>query len=158
MSISETLVKRYFQGMETGDNDLFDDVYAEDAVFYTPFTWGVKGRDFIKMFAVQFQQAFPGARMALHDTFANSDDTRACFRIVLHWRNTGDFFGNPASQLEGTTTETHTVRIKDERIVEHWVGVNSLPLTHLEAVTWGMPFARDADDPAPEILSATVAS
>lgn len=33
MSISERLVTRYFQAMETGDNDLFDDVYAEDAVF-----------------------------------------------------------------------------------------------------------------------------
>lgn len=158
MSTSDALVRRYFKAMETGDNDLLDEVYAEDAVFYTPFTWGVRGRAFIKMFATQFQQAFPGTRMELHDTFASADDSRVCFRIVLHWRNSGSFFGNPATQLEGQTSETHVVRISDERVVEHWVCVNTLPLTHLEAVTWGMQFVREGEDPLPEILTATVAS
>jgi ketosteroid isomerase-like protein len=156
MSISEVLVKRYFEAMETGDDALFDEVYAEEAVFYTPFSYAVRGRFFIKMFAVQFRQGFPGARMALHDEFTSADGTRACFRIVLHWHNTGSYFGHAATQLKGRTTETHTVRIEDERIVEHWVGVNTLPLTHLEAVTWEMDFAKDAEDPQPEILVANV--
>ena len=34
--------------------------------------------------------------------------------------------------------------------------VNTLPLTHLEAVTWEMDFAKDAEDQQPEILVANV--
>jgi len=126
-------------------------------IMYTPLGWPIRGRDGLKDFVGQFHTAYPGLRVTLHDQFSSADGTRACFRFVIHFQNTGTFYGNPPTGELGTMSETHAVRIRDGKIIEQFVGDNNFSIPHQELVTWRIEFPRDTPDPDPVIIEATAA-
>jgi SnoaL-like domain len=121
---------------------------------YTPLGWPIRGREAVKEFVGQFHSAYPGLRVTLHDQFFSADGTRACFRFVIHYHNTGAFYGHPPTGERGTMSETHAVRLRDGRISEQVVGDNNFSLPYQELVIWGMEFPRDTPDPEPVIIEA----
>jgi 8-hydroxy-5-deazaflavin:NADPH oxidoreductase len=148
----ETYVQRYIRAFATRDYATLDELYDQDVVFYTPLAWAARGRDFVRNFIEQFHTGYPNLRVTLHDEFYSADGTRACFRFVLHYHNAGPFFGQPPTGERGTMSETHSIRIRNGRIVEQWVGDNTFSMPHQELVEWGMAFPRDTPDPLPAIL------
>ena len=150
----ETLPQRFVRALGTNDPDLLDSVYDPDAVLYTPLAWPVRGREALKDFVAQFHTAYPGLRVTLHDEFFSPDGTRACFRFVIHFENTGPFYGHPPTGDSGTMSETHAVRIKNGRIAEQFVGDNNFSMPYQELVAWKMDFPRETPDPNPVIAEA----
>jgi ketosteroid isomerase-like protein len=150
-----TLAQRFVQALGTNDQGLLDEIYDPDVVLYTPLAWPITGRDALRDFVGQFHTANPGLRVTLHDEFYSADETRACFRFVIHFHNTGPFYGNAPTGEQGTMSETHAVRVRDGRIVEQFVGDNNFSMPHQELVTWKMDFPRDTPDPNPVILEAS---
>jgi predicted ester cyclase len=152
---TETLAERYVRAFAAPDLAEADALFADDVVFYTPFARGARGRDFIKAFLGAFHQAMPGLRASLHDEFASADGTRVALRFSIHWNNTGPFMGNPATGASGVAGEIHTLRLEGGRVVECWVGHNTLDLTYRQLVTWGMKLPENSADPGPEIVSVS---
>lgn len=150
----ETLPQRFVRALGTNDPELLDAVYDPEVVLYTPLAWPVRGRDGLKEFVSQFHAAYPGLRVTLHDEFTSADGARACFRFVIHFHNTGSFYGKPPTGERGTRSETHAVRIRDGRIVEQFVGDNNFSMPHQELVTWQMDFPSETPDPNPAIIAA----
>jgi quinol monooxygenase YgiN len=151
----ETLPQRFARALATNDSDLLDVVYDPDVVLYTPLAWPLRGRDAVKAFVAEFHAAYPGLGVTLHDEFVSSDATRACFRFVIHFHNTGHFYGKPPTGERGTMSETHAVRVRDGRIIEQFVGDNNFSMPYQELVTWKMEFPRETPDPSPVILEAS---
>jgi ketosteroid isomerase-like protein len=150
-----SLARRFVDAFGRRDPAALAQIYAADVVLYTPLAWPARGRDALTAFALEFHTANPGLRIALHDEFYSADGTRACWRIRLHYHNTGPFYGNPPTGETGVMTETHAVRLAGGRITEHVVGDNTFHMPHQELVTWQMPFPERTPDPAPPITSAT---
>jgi quinol monooxygenase YgiN len=150
----ETLAQRFIRALGSNDPGLIDEIYHPDVSLYTPLGWPITGVGAVKDFIAQFHVANPGLRATLHDEFYSPDGARACFRFVLHFHNTGPFYGNPPTGERGTMSETHSVRLRDNRIVEQFVGDNNFSMPHQELVSWGMDFPRDTPDPAPVIAEA----
>ncbi len=148
-----TLARRFADAFGRRDASALDEIYAEDVVMYTPLGWPVEGREALMAFALEFHAANPGLRIALHDEFYSADSARACWRIRLHYHNTGPFYGKPATGDAGVMTETHAVRIADGRIVEHVVGDNAFHMPYQELVLWRMPFPQATPDPSPQLAS-----
>jgi predicted dinucleotide-binding enzyme/predicted ester cyclase len=153
--IGETFVQRYVKAFASCDYATLDELYDDEVVFYTPLAWGARGRQFLRNFIREFHTGYPGMTVTLHDEFYSADGTRACFRFMLHWRNSGTFFGKAPTGERGTMTETHSIRIRNGRIVEQWVGDNSFQMPYQELVEWRMDFPRDTPDPLSPILSVT---
>jgi quinol monooxygenase YgiN len=151
-----TLAQRFVRALGTNDQELLDSVYDPEVVLYTPLAWPVRGRDALKEFVAQFHSGYPGLRVTLHDEFYSSDGTRACFRFVIHFHNTGPFYGYPPTGDRGTMSETHAVRLRDGRIIEQFVGDNNFSMPYQELVTWAMDFPRETPDPSPVIAEARV--
>jgi hypothetical protein len=151
----ETLPERFVRALGTGDEALLDAIYDPGAMLYTPLGWPISGRAALKEFVAQFHAAYPGLRVTLHDQFFSADGTRACFRFVIHFENSGPFYGNPPTGQRGTMSETHAVRIRDGKIVEEFVGDNNFSMPYQELVSWGMDFPRDTPDPNPVIMEAS---
>ena len=147
----DSLARRFVRALATNDAALLDAIYDPDVLLYTPLAWPLSGRDAVKDFVAQFHLANPGLTVTLHDEFASPDATRVCFRFVIHFHNTGPFYGNPPTGERGTMSETHAVRLRDGRIVEQFVGDNNFSMPHQELVTWAMDFPRDTPDPAPAL-------
>jgi uncharacterized protein YciI len=151
---TDSLARRFVEALGTNDQELLDEIYDPDVLLYTPLGWPISGRDAVKEFVGQFHAANPGLRVTLHDEFEAPDRTRVCFRFVIHFHNTGPFYGNPPTGEQGTMSETHAVRLRDGRIVEQFVGDNNFSMPHQELVTWGMDFPRETPDPNPPIAEA----
>ena len=154
----KTIAQRFVEAFGSNDPVLMDDVYAEDVVLYSPLAWPVRGRGALKEYVREFHTGYPGLRVALHDEFYSADGARGCFRFALRWRNTGTFFGHPPTGEEGTMTETHSIRVRDGKIVEQWVGDNSFQMPYMDLVTWKMDFPADTPDPNPEIIAVSAAA
>jgi uncharacterized protein YciI len=150
----ESTARRFVRALGTNDATLLDEIYDPEVLLYTPLGWPIRRRDALKDFVSQFHLANPGLRVTLHDEFESADGTRACFRFVIHFHNTGPFYGNPPTGERGTMSETHAVRLHGGRIVEQFVGDNNFSMPHQELVTWGMDFPRDTPDPSPVIAEA----
>jgi quinol monooxygenase YgiN len=150
----ESLPRRFTSALGTGDEQLLDELYDPDVVLYTPLRWPIQGLPAVKEFIGQFHLGYPGLRVTLHDEFASADGERLCFRFVIHFHNTGPFYGMPPTGEEGTMSETHAVRLRDGKIVEQFVGDNNFSIPHQELVTWGMEFPRDTPDPGPVLTEA----
>jgi quinol monooxygenase YgiN len=149
-----TVAERFVRALGSGDPALLDEIYDPDVLLYTPLGWPIRGRDALKEFVGQFHAAYPGLRVTLHDQFTSADGSRVCFRFVIHFANTGPFYGYPPTGMTGTMSETHAVRVKDGRIVEQIVGDNNFSMPYQELVSWGMDFPRDTPDPNPVITEA----
>jgi ketosteroid isomerase-like protein len=152
--MTETIARRFVLAFGARDMAGLDDVYDPEVVLYTPLAWPIRGRDALKEFVEQFHVANPGLRVTLHDEFGSADGSRACFRFVIHFHNTGPFYGNPPTGERGTMSETHAVRLRDGKIVEQFVGDNNFSMPHQELVTWGMDFPRETPDPYPPLAEA----
>jgi 8-hydroxy-5-deazaflavin:NADPH oxidoreductase len=150
-----SFVQRYIQAFGRADFEALRAFYDDDVVFYTPLAWGTRGWEPLRQFIAEFHQAYPGLTVTLHDEFYSADGARACFRFVLHWHHAGVFFGNPPTGERGTMSETHSIHIRDGRIVEQWVGDNSFQMPYQELVQFGMDFPRDTPDPRPAIITVT---
>jgi quinol monooxygenase YgiN len=146
-----TLPERFTRALGTGDPALLEEIYDPDVLLYTPLGWPIRGLAAVKEFVGQFHSAYPGLRVTLHDQFFSPDGTRACFRFVIHYNNTGTFYGHPPTGREGTMSETHAVKLRDGKITEQVVGDNNFSMPHQELVSWGMTFPRDTPDPQPPI-------
>jgi steroid delta-isomerase-like uncharacterized protein len=151
--MTETFGVRYINALATADYDTLDELYADDVVFYTPFRRGVTGTAFIKAFVAAFHQAHPGLTASLHDEFTDADGTRVALRLSIRWHNTGPFLSFPPTGEQGSESEIHTFRLRDGRIVEQWVGHNTLRLTRQQLVDWQMPLPVDEEDPTAAIVT-----
>jgi predicted dinucleotide-binding enzyme/predicted ester cyclase len=152
-----TLAVRFVRALGTNDPPLLDEIYDPEVVLYTPLGWPIRGLAAVKEFVAQFHTAYPGLRVTLHDQFSSADGTRVCFRFVIHFHNTGSFYGKPPTGEHGTMSETHAVRLRDGKIVEQFVGDNNFAMPYQELVVWQMTFPRDTPDPNPAITEATAA-
>lgn len=150
-----TLAERFTRALGTNDRALLDEIYDPDVVLYTPLGWPIRGLPAVKEFIGQFHAGYPGLRITLHDQFSSNDGQRVCFRFVIHFENTGPFYGNPPTGETGTMSETHAVRLRNGKIVEQFVGDNNFSIPHQELVSWQMQFPRDTPDPYPVIVEAT---
>ena len=152
--VDDTPAKRFVRAFGTNDRGLLDEIYADDVVLYSPIGWGIAGKQALLDFVSEFHKGYPGMRVALHDEFYSADGSRGAFRFMIHWHNTGAFFGHAPTGMRGTMTETHTVRIRDGRFHEQIVGDNTFQMPYLELVVRKIEMPWETPDPAPEILSA----
>jgi SnoaL-like domain len=123
-----TLAEQFVQALGTNNPELLDAIYHPEVILYTPLGWPIRGLAAVKEFVGQFHAAYPGLRVTLHDQFSSADGERVCFRFVIHFHNTGPFYGNPPTGERGTMSETHAVRLRDDKIVEQFVGDNNFAM------------------------------
>lgn len=130
-------------------------LYAADVELYTPLGWPLRGWKAVGTFVEQFHTANPGMRVALHDHFASVDGQKQCWRIRLHFHNTGSFYGNPPTGERGEMMESHFVILQNGKIRRQIVGDGGLQLPKGELVDWKMKFPRQVADPDPAIPFGT---
>lgn len=147
-----TPAQRFVQAYGSGKPAAFDELYHPDVVFHGTLAWPLLGLEALKAFAQEFHAMNPGLEVALHDEFYSADGTRSSMRFALHWHNTGPFYGKPPTGKRGVQVETHTMTLREGRIVEQMQGGNNFSLAWVEIVDLQMPWPADTPDPQPEIL------
>jgi steroid delta-isomerase-like uncharacterized protein len=99
--------------------DFFKADYVENNVTVASFGKGIDG---YKAFLGHLFSAFPDDKVTIEQIVSEGD------RIVYRASETGThkaiFLGIPATQKQATWTEIQFFRVRDGKIVEHWVDVD----------------------------------
>jgi predicted ester cyclase len=146
-----TLAERFVRAFGARDLAVLETFYDPDVELYTPLGWPLRGWNTVGEFVDQFHTANPGMRVGLHDYFVSADGQKLCWRIRLHFHNTGTFYGNPPNGDRGEMMESHFITLKDGKIRRQIIGDGGLQLPKGELVDWKMTFPRQVTDPDPAI-------
>ncbi|QBD76306.1 nuclear transport factor 2 family protein [Ktedonosporobacter rubrisoli] len=145
------LAERFVRAFGARDLAALETLYDPDVELYTPLGWPLRGWNTVRNFVEQFHIANPGLRVGLHDYFASADGQKLCWRIRLHFHNTGTFYGNPPTGDQGKMMESHFILLKEGKIRRQIVGDGGLQLPKGELVDWKMAFPRQVTDPDPAL-------
>lgn len=86
-----------------------------------------------KMYLWAFFNAFPDSRFTIDDMIAEGD--RVVTKKTFAGTHTGDFAGIPASGRTVTLQYVDIMRVRDGRIVEHWLSMDQLSFMQQLGVT-----------------------
>ena len=81
-------------------------------------------RDGGKMYLWEFFNAFPDSRFTIDDMIAEGD--RVVTKKTFTGTHTGDFAGIPATGRTVTLQYVDIMRVRNGRIVEHWLSMDQL--------------------------------
>jgi ketosteroid isomerase-like protein len=116
------------------DLTVADEVVAEDVVVHTGLSPAapLRGRDAYKQVIAGFANAFPVARMEVHEVLEAGPD-RVLLRFTAHATHARDYYGVAATGRAVPMHETHLIRLRGGKIVEDYVGAVNLVFEMLMA-------------------------
>jgi len=114
--------------------DVADEVVDEAVVVHTGLSPAapIQGRDAYKQVLAGFSDAFPVARMEIHEILEAGSD-RVLLRFTAHATHQKDYYGVTATHRAVPMHEVHLIRLRDGRIVENHVGAVNLVFEMLMA-------------------------
>jgi steroid delta-isomerase-like uncharacterized protein len=124
---NKDVVKRLAdQVFNEGDLALMPELLAEDFVDHSAMPETPSGIEGYQGFVMMVRTAFPDFHFTLEDTIAEGD--RVVIRGSMSGSNTGPFMDMPATGKPAKWTGTHTYRLADGKIVEHWGNIDMFGL------------------------------
>ncbi len=110
------------------DPAIYDEVLAEDAVFYYPGLPGpLHGRAALKGLDTAYRTAFPDYRVTLDDDLLAEGD-KVVGRWTMRGTHSGSFNGIPATGRAVSITGINILRIANGQVVEDWGAFDLLGL------------------------------
>ena len=144
LEANKELARRFIDEVFGGEKAAVDELVAED---FVPHSWGPMppGREPLKQAIDRVYGGLSDHRMTIDDLIAEHD--RVAIRLRSHARHTGTFMGIPATGREYEITETHVLRIRDGKVIEHWRDADMLGLMQ-QLGALPAPGARSEAEPA----------
>jgi len=121
---NKAIARRAVEAINAGDMSLLESLVAPDAADHAVPPGMPPTRASAIQFLTMFRAAFPDLQYTIEDVIAEGD--RVVQRSTARGTMKGDFLGMPATGKSATWGETHIVRVKDGKIVEHWANVDQL--------------------------------
>jgi steroid delta-isomerase-like uncharacterized protein len=122
---NKAVVRRFIEEVQNKKNmDVFDELNAEDFVNLSAPPGMPTDREGGKMYLGGFLSAFPDSKVTVDDMIAEGD--RVATKKTLTGTHTGEFMGIPASGNRVTLQFVDILRLRDGRIIEHWLSMDQL--------------------------------
>ena len=125
-----------------GKLELIDEVIAPEFVDHASMPGFPPGREGVKVYAAAVRRAFPDLNNTVNRVIAEDD------LVVIHSTSlatmTGDFAGMPASGKQARWDAVHISRVRDGKIVEHWMVQDMLGLFQQLGFVEAPPLAAPA--------------
>ena len=122
---NKAVVRRFVEEVQNGNDwDAYDELNDPDFVNLSAPPGVPPDREGGKMFLQGFASAFPGARFTIEDMIAEGD--RVATKKTFSGTHRGEFAGIPPTGKEVTLTYVDILRLRDGRIVEHWLSMDQL--------------------------------
>jgi len=118
---NKALVAASFQEVfNQGNLDVIDEVVSPELIDHAlPLPGAPSGRDGVKVFAAVVRHAFPDLSSTVNHAIAEGD--LVALHVTSKGTMRGEFAGMPASGKQATWDAVHIARVRDGKIVEHWV-------------------------------------
>ncbi|MEE9510275.1 MAG: ester cyclase [Candidatus Bathyarchaeia archaeon] len=122
---NKEIVRRYAEEEDKGNLlEVIDEIVAPDVVYHYPNNNNVSGLETIKQSSAQFHKAFPDLKHTIEFQIVEGDLVATRYT----WRGThkGRWMGIEPTGKEVTFTLLDVCRVKDGKIVEAWIELDSL--------------------------------
>lgn len=128
MSAEETraLLRRWAEAIAPGKTGDLDALAAPEYRAYQPGFPGPVAREAHLQFAEAFIAAFPDATVTVDDIIVEGD--RGVIRWTFRGTHQGELMGIPATGRQVIMTGIEINRVRDGKIVEHWVEMDQMGL------------------------------
>lgn len=116
----EELVRRLIEeGFNKGNLDVADELISPDMIEHQNFGPDhAPGAAGVKAVIASLRRAFPDFHLAIDDL--TTDDDTVWLRMTGTGTNDGPFMGNPPTGRTMRTDVFDSLRVENDRIVEHW--------------------------------------
>ena len=116
---NKAVVRRWIAGLNAGDLDVADEIYAPDFVMHDPGNPDrLLGPEGTKQGFAAFLAAFPDLHVTIDDIIAEGD--KVVWRVSLTGTHKGEFLGIAPTGKQITNTGITIVRMVDGKFVEGW--------------------------------------
>jgi steroid delta-isomerase-like uncharacterized protein len=122
---NKAVVRRFVEEVQNGkDEAVFDELNAPDFVNLSAPPGVPSDLEGGKAFLWSFFNAFPDCRFTIDDMIAEAD--RVATKKTFTGTHTGDFGDIPATGRSVTVQYVDILRLRDGRVVEHWLSMDQL--------------------------------
>ena len=116
---NKAVVRRWIAGLNAGDLDVADEIYAPDFVMHDPGNPDrLLGPEGTKQGFAAFLAAFPDLHVTIDDIIAEGD--KVVWRVSLTGTHNGEFLGIAPTGKQITNKGITIVRMVDGKFVEGW--------------------------------------
>jgi steroid delta-isomerase-like uncharacterized protein len=122
---NKTVVRRFIEEVQNQKNwDVYDELHPPDFVNLSAPPGVPSDRAGGKLFLGAFLNAFPDCHFTIDDMIA--EDDRVATKKTFSGTHTGEFNGIPPTGNQVTITFVDILRLRDGKIVEHWLSMDQL--------------------------------
>jgi steroid delta-isomerase-like uncharacterized protein len=122
---NKAVVRRFIEEIQNKKNwDLFDDMHDPGFVNLSAPPGVPNDLEGGRMFLGAFLNAFPDSHFSVDDMVAEGD--RVVTKKTFTGTHTGDFAGIPPTGKHVELTYVDILRVRDGKIVEHWLSMDQL--------------------------------
>lgn len=122
---NKAVIRRFVEEVQNNqDFVVYDELNDRDFVNLSAPPGVPADREGGKLYLQAFANAYPDGRMTIDDMIAEGD--RVVTKKTFTGTNTGEFAGMPATGKRVTLQFVDIMRVRDGRIVEHWLCLDQL--------------------------------
>ena len=122
---NKAVIRRFVEEVQNNKNlEAFDELHDPDFVNLSAPPGGPDDREGAKLYLKGLAEAFPDAQYTIDDMIAEGD--RVVTKKTFTATNTGEFAGIPATGKRVTLQFVDIMRVRDGKIVEHWLCLDQL--------------------------------
>jgi steroid delta-isomerase-like uncharacterized protein len=122
---NKSVVRRFIEEVQNEKRlELFDELNAEDFVNLSAPPGMASDREGGKMFLGGFLSAFPDSRVTIDDMIAEGD--RVATKKTFTGTHSAEGIGIPPTGNRVTIQYVDILRLRDGRIIEHWLSMDQL--------------------------------
>jgi steroid delta-isomerase-like uncharacterized protein len=127
MEENKAVVRRFIEEVQNQKNmDVFDELNAEDFVNLSAPPGVPSDKEGGKIFLGSFLNAFPDCHVTIDDMIAEGD--RVATKKTFTGTHTGDLGDIAATGNRVTVQYVDIMRVRNGRIVQHWLSMDQLSL------------------------------
>lgn len=116
---NKALVLSFYDAINSGDLDRFDDVISDDFIEHEEFPGlPTRGPESVKEQLAVFKTAFPDLQMKADDVLADGD--RVVVRGTMTGTHRGEFMGAPPTNNNVSVQFIDIIEVHDGKATEHW--------------------------------------
>lgn len=116
---ADELVRAYFDAANVEDPARIDELLARSFLSYD--VHGTRTRTALKRYHADLRESFSDVRFDVHENVGVLvEGDLVALRTIITGTHTGDYAGVAATGNAVQTSASHVVRVRDDRIVEHW--------------------------------------
>jgi steroid delta-isomerase-like uncharacterized protein len=124
---NKAICRMFFEEMLNKANfSIIEQLVDPDVISHDPFPGQAKGAKGLRDTMKLFHTAFPDMKIIMNDMIA--EDNRVMNKFTVTGTHKGEFMGIPATGKKISYEEVVILRLKDEKIVEHWAVADALSL------------------------------